>query len=65
MKRYMKDGMYLAATGVGLSVASGLDSTGSVSKFSSALPMVGTIYGAGMMMDGVDHLTKKTKRIKW
>lgn len=64
MKKYMKDGMTLAATGVGLSVMSSLDSTGSVSKMSKAMPVVGGIYGAGMVMDTLNTLSKKNKKYK-
>lgn len=64
-KKYLKDGMALAATGIGLGVASGLDSTGATSKISGAMPMVGSIYGAGMVMDSLDMLQPKKKKRRY
>jgi len=72
MKRYMKDGLIIAGTGValgvGASVASDAGATGAASalgKVSGAMPVVGGIYAAGIAMDGIDYIQKKTKKTRW
>ena len=62
-KKYLRDGLSLAATGVGLGVASGLDPTGATGKVAGAMPIVGTLYGAGMVMDGVNYLKQILFRV--
>jgi len=64
-KKYLKDGLALAGTGIGLSVASGLDPTGSTGKIASALPTVGGIYSTKIVLDSLDMLSAKSKKKKY
>jgi len=63
IKKYGKDGMYLAGAGIGLGVMSGMDSTGATGTLTGALPAVGGIMAAGMVMESVGYLNKSTKRL--
>ena len=63
IKKYGKGALTLGVAGIGLSAVSGMDSTGSVSKLSGALPKVGSIMGAGMVIESVNYLNKKVKKL--
>lgn len=73
MKKYMKDGLIIAGTGIGLSIGSSVasdlgatETASALGKVSGVMPVVGGIYAAGIAMDGVDYLHKKTKRkMRW
>ena len=62
LKKYLNDGIMLTSTGVGLGVMSGLDTSGATSKLSKAMPAIGGLYGASMVLDSVKHLNKKCKK---
>ena len=69
MKKYGKDGLKLAATGIGLSVgaqvATDSGATGAaagIGKMSKALPIVGGVYGAKIVLDSIDTLQTKAKK---
>jgi hypothetical protein len=59
MKQYSKNGIEMAKAGIGLSALSSLDSTGSTSKLSNALPMAGSVISTGMAIDSIKYLNKK------
>lgn len=65
-KKYMKPAMGLAATGIGLGVASGLTDNEGVQKglgvASTGVAIGGTILGAKIAMDAVSDLDKYTKK---
>jgi len=71
-KKYAKDSLMMVGTGITLGVGSSvLGSLGGsaansaqsgLGKMSSAMPIMGSIYGAGMVMDSLDDLKKSAKR---
>jgi len=65
VKKKAKEGLTLMGTGIGLGALASVDSTGTASKISGAMPIVGSVYGAGLVMDGVDMLNKKIKKMKY
>jgi hypothetical protein len=61
LKKYGKDAMTIGTVGVGLGVMGSLPgSGGAVTKMSGALPTVGGIMGAGMVVDSLKGLQKSS-----
>lgn len=69
-KKHGKKTMQLAATGIGLGVASsamsGISPQGqaAIGKVSGTMPKVGSMIGAGMVMDSIGELQKPLKKMK-
>lgn len=70
MKKYMKAGVGMVGLGVGLGVGSqvlgemgstvGQTAIGNISK---AMPMMGNMVGAGMVMDSLSTMNKSAKKM--
>jgi len=69
-KKYMKTGMDMAATGIGLGAASSAATSSpyaqaAIGKMGAAMPKVGTLVAGGMVMDAVGGLKKQAKKMKY
>jgi hypothetical protein len=60
-KKYMNQGVELAKTGIAMGVLSSVDSSGATGNMAKALPVVGTLVGARMVVDATKSLLPKKK----
>lgn len=59
MKKYLKKGIKMAKVGIGMSMLSSIDNSGSTAKLSKAMPVAGGVIATGMAIDSIKYLNKK------
>lgn len=61
IKRYGREGMAVATTGIGLATMASVDSTGAAGKMAKAMPMIGSLVATKMVVESSKELLPKKK----